>query len=99
MSDRAAAGFDVFLSHSSSDRQWVRQLSEALESLGLSAFSDQRDIRPAENFVLSISDALRKSRFLVLVVLFGFNQLTKRALDLDADRAELTRDVHTLHAF
>ena len=67
MSD-GAAGFDIFLSHSSSDKPWVRQLSGALESLGLSVFLDERDIRPVENFVLSISDALGDSRFLVLVV-------------------------------
>ena len=68
MSDGGAAGFDIFLSHSSSDKQWVRQLNGALQTLGLSTFLDERDIQPSENFVLTIDDALRDSRFLVLVV-------------------------------
>jgi hypothetical protein len=68
MADGVAVGFDIFLSHSSSDKQWVRQLNGALESLGLTTFLDQRDIQSPDNFVLSISDALRDSRFLVLVV-------------------------------
>ncbi len=59
--------YDLFLSHSSADKPWVGPLCEALERLGLRVFLDESDIQPPENYVLTLNDALRTSRFLVLV--------------------------------
>jgi hypothetical protein len=61
-------GYDVFLSHASADKPWVRTLAEELAGQGLRVFLDERELKPADNFVLGLSDALRKSRFLVLVL-------------------------------
>jgi len=63
-----ASGYDIFLSHSSVDKPWVGQLNAALDSQQVRVFLDEADIRPPDNFVLSLNDALRDSRFLVLVV-------------------------------
>jgi hypothetical protein len=77
------AGYDVFLSHASPDKAWVRTLAEHLTRLGLRVFFDERELRPADNFVLSLSDGLLHSRFLVLV-------LTQHAVDRPWVEAEWT---------
>lgn len=59
--------YDLFLSHSSADKPWVRPLYDALERERLRVFLDESDIQPPENYVLTLNDALRTSRFLVLV--------------------------------
>lgn len=60
--------FDLFLSHASPDKEWVTGLSIALEDLDVKTFLDAKDIEAGENFVLTLSDALKTSRFLVLVL-------------------------------
>jgi hypothetical protein len=65
--------YDLFISHASPDKPWVRTLTRELQSLGLRVYLDEAEIRPATDFVLSLDHALGKSRFLVLV-------LTPRAL-------------------
>lgn len=60
--------YDIFLSHASPDKPWVRTLENELSKLGLRVFLDEKDIQPADNFVLRISDALRESRYLALVL-------------------------------
>jgi hypothetical protein len=62
------SGYDLFLSHATPDKAWVGVLRDELERLGLRAFLDERDLKPGEDFVLALSDGLRLSRFLVLVV-------------------------------
>ena len=59
--------YDVFLSHASADKPWVRQLDAALRDAEVRVFLDEADIRPPENYVLTLNEALRASRFLVLV--------------------------------
>src|SRR5438067_2348579 len=60
---------DVFLSHHSADKPWVRSLRDELVRLGLSAWLDERELPEQDNFVEGLSAAgLRRCRFLVLVV-------------------------------
>ena len=59
---------DIFLSHASADKPWVRTLVDELLRLGLRVFLDEKDIQPADNFVLEISKALGESRYCVLVL-------------------------------
>ncbi len=60
---------DVFLSHHSADKPWVRSLLDELVRLGLSAWLDERVLPQQDNFVEGLSDAgLCRCRFLVLVV-------------------------------
>lgn len=60
--------FDAFLSYSSSDKDWVRLLSNGLTQKGLRIFLDETCIRPGDNILLKISQALDTSRHLVLVL-------------------------------
>jgi tetratricopeptide (TPR) repeat protein len=60
--------YDLFLSYSTADKEWVRSLASELEKAGLTIFYDEKEIKPADNFVLKISEAIEKSRFLVLVL-------------------------------
>ena len=61
-------GYDIFLSHSSVDKDWVRELERALTNHELGVFLDEIEIKAADNFVLTLNNALRDSRFLVLVL-------------------------------
>jgi len=60
--------YDLFLSHATPDKPWVRTLAERLETLRLRVFVDALAIDPGENWVIRLSDALECSRYLVLVL-------------------------------
>ena len=60
--------FDLFISHATPDKEWVLTLAERLETLGLRVFVDSQQIAEGDNFVLRLSDALEKSRYMVLVL-------------------------------
>src|SRR5438270_140572 len=76
MSEAPSPGpVDVFLSHSSADKPWVRTLRDELIRLGLTAWFDERELPEHDNFVLGLSaGGLRRCRFLVLVI-------TRQSLD------------------
>ncbi len=63
-----ASQYDVFLSHGSPDKPWVRTLVDALEDSGLTVFLDEQDLHPGQNWVLGLSEALQNSRAFVLVL-------------------------------
>ena len=63
-----ATSFDVFLSHGTPDKPWVRELQRELDALGLRSFLDEKDVKPGQNWVLGLSDGLLHSRFLVLIM-------------------------------
>ncbi len=60
--------YDLFLSHGTPDKEWVRALQEKLESEGLRAFLDEKDLKPGGNWVIGLSDGLKNSRFLILII-------------------------------
>ncbi len=60
--------YDVFLSHGSPDKPWVRTLCDELVKLGLSAFLDERELETGENWTLRLSRELNQSRALALVI-------------------------------
>ena len=61
--------FDVFLSHHSADKPFVRLLRDELVRLGLTAWFDERELPAQDNFVEGLSaDGLNRCRFLVLIV-------------------------------
>jgi hypothetical protein len=64
----AASGFDVFLSYGTPDREWVRGLKAELEKFGLTVFQDQPDLKPGDNRILELTDALLHSRSMALVL-------------------------------
>lgn len=63
-----AGEYDLFLSHASPDKPWVLTLAERLKALGLRVFVDVREIKPGDNWVIRLSDALACSRYLVLAL-------------------------------
>jgi tetratricopeptide (TPR) repeat protein len=64
----ALARYDLFLSHATPNKVWVRQLAAQLEALGLRVFLDEAEIRPGDNWVDRLSQGLEASRYLVLVL-------------------------------
>src|SRR5262245_60845081 len=68
MSNASSPGFDLFLSHATPDKDWVRTLADHLTQLGLTFFLDERELRPADNFVLALGSGLLHSRFLALIL-------------------------------
>src|SRR5437764_6313402 len=60
--------YDVFLSHGSPDKPWVRTLCDELAGLGLRAFLDERELETGENWTLRLSRELSLSRALALVI-------------------------------
>jgi hypothetical protein len=62
------ATYDVFLSHGSPDKPWVRTLCDELGKLGLKAFLDERELETGENWTLRLSRELHQSRALALVI-------------------------------
>src|SRR6266404_4185857 len=58
--------FDVFLSHSSKDKDVVRAVAERLRQDGLRVWFDEWVLRPGSNIPHEIEEGLERSRVLVL---------------------------------
>lgn len=68
MSKNRDAQFDVFLSHSSRDREFTSSLATDLAESGLRVWLDQWHIRPGESFAEAIDEAIKASQFLLIVM-------------------------------
>lgn len=60
--------YDVFLSHSAKDREFVTRLATDLKRAGLNVWLDQWNIRPGDSFAQAINGALQATRFLLVVM-------------------------------
>ena len=58
--------FDVFLSHSSKDKEIVRAVAKRLRADGLRVWFDESEIHPGDNIPAKIEEGLDQSRVLVL---------------------------------
>jgi len=58
--------YDVFLSHSSRDKDVVREIANRLKSDGVRVWFDEWEIRPGDSIPAKIEDGLEHSRVLVL---------------------------------
>ena len=58
--------FDVFLSHSSKDKEIVRHMAECLRNAGLRVWFDEWAMLPGDNIPTKIEEGLEHSRVLVL---------------------------------
>jgi hypothetical protein len=56
----------VFLSHSSCDKDVVREIANRLKSDGVRMWFDEREIKPGDSIPAKIEDGLEHSRVLVL---------------------------------
>jgi hypothetical protein len=59
--------YDVFLSHSSKDKELVETICRALEGEGIRCWMAPRDIRPGSSWGASIVHAIRESPVMVLI--------------------------------
>jgi hypothetical protein len=58
---------DIFISHSSRDRDMAQTLCDALEARGFGCWMAERDVGPGENFQVAIYRAIRTAKAMVLV--------------------------------
>ena len=58
--------YDLFLSHSSKDKDVVRPLAERLRADGLKVWFDEWELKPGDNIPHKIEEGLERSRVLVL---------------------------------
>lgn len=58
--------FDVFLSHSSEDKDVVRDIAECLKKNGLRVWFDEWEIKPGDHIQVKVEEGLEFSRVLVL---------------------------------
>jgi hypothetical protein len=76
--------YDVFISHRSDDKPWVRTLATNLQKAGLSVFLDEWELVPGDSFVAGLEQGLEDSAGGVLVC-------TPGALESGWVRAEYDR--------
>jgi hypothetical protein len=60
--------YDVFLSYSPQDKEWVSSFAAALREHGVRTWFDVHDLAPGERWQEKIQDALRESRALIVVL-------------------------------
>ena len=59
---------DVFISHSSKDDDFVKELREALESQGIKVWVDSRNLRGGSKLAPEIDEAIEQARQLIVVL-------------------------------
>lgn len=62
----------VFLCHASPDKEIVRDVAKAIRNAGLSVWLDSEQIAPGDNVVLTISEGLSQSRFVLVFLSKNF---------------------------
>ena len=60
--------YDVFLSHSGKDREFVMRLAGDLKRAGIRVWLDQWDLRPGDSIARAVEQGLSESRFLIVVM-------------------------------
>jgi hypothetical protein len=64
----SSTGPRLFLSHSSSDKQFVRRLVADLKALNLNVWIDEQELRVGDSMVQVISEALTATDYLLIVL-------------------------------
>lgn len=67
------AGFDLFLSHASADKPWVRTLAAHLQQAGFRIFFDEQDLHTGANWVLDLNAALQSRCMAVMLTRHSVN--------------------------
>jgi len=63
---RSRFGYDVFLSHSSADKDVVREIATRLKKDGVRVWLDEWEIQPGDNIPHKIEEGLENLRMLML---------------------------------
>jgi hypothetical protein len=78
-------GFDIFISHSSKDRQFADLACATLERSGVRCWIAPRDIKPGDEYGAAIVHAIDRCRAMVLI--FSSNANTSRQIPRELERA------------
>ncbi len=73
---------DIFISFASQDRKVANILCTALESRGFGCWISSRNIQPGENFQVSIVQAIRRARIMLLVFTENSNKSEEMTKEL-----------------
>ncbi len=60
--------YDIFLSYAQNDKDWVRQLADALSKQGLRVFLNQNQVNRSRPVAGQLEKALRESAYIVPIV-------------------------------
>lgn len=60
--------YDVFISYSYKDREWVRRLVDALSEQGLHVWYDVMEIKPGDSMLERVEEGLHDSTHVVFVI-------------------------------
>mgnify|MGYP000975971531 CR=1 FL=1 len=63
-----AEKYDVFISHASKDRDWVKNLVAALSDRGLCVWYDETNIKFGDSILRGIEEGLRESKYIVILL-------------------------------
>lgn len=75
----------VFISHSSTDKPFVRRLATAIEAAGFQTWLDEKELVPGDPLAKKISDALDSARVVLVVVSSG--SIASRWLSFELNKA------------
>ncbi len=68
--------YDVFISHSAKDREFVITLASDLAQAGINVWLDQWNIKVGDSFAQAIDEAIKESRFVLMVMSPDYFQST-----------------------
>ncbi len=91
-----ARPYDVFLSHSGKDRDWVAAFTESLQDSGVKDWFDASPILPGERWQERIEKALRDSKFLVVILSPDFTESPWTLFELGAAVADRKKIIPVL---
>lgn len=60
--------YDIFLSYSLKDHDWVKSLIKALSQRNLRVWSDSEEIQAGDAWLDAVGEAIRKSKFFVTII-------------------------------
>lgn len=75
--------WDVFISHASEDKVFVRELANALETQGLRVWFDETTLKLGDSLRRSIDQGLNESRYGVVIISQAFFQKAWTQYELD----------------
>lgn len=76
--------YDIFISHAGQEREWVRNLVEALSKQGLKVWYDETEVKPGDSFINQVEKGLRHSSNVVIIITPEATRSNWMALELGA---------------
>jgi hypothetical protein len=71
MKSKHKEDYDIFLSYSQGDREWVEKLRTSLMDQGIRVFDASKDIQPGQDWTTALEEALSQSRYMIIVLTSG----------------------------